>query len=174
MTSDVTESSSNSWCSITTRRLRWRVQSDTSSLYRGQWEWCKVRKSVRHFLTVTWTVCIISVWVLAYRSLLKELLHIDTLCELGKDVATVITVSLVHCGAGLTWWLVSCGLNVHVVNRSIVGSAIKVNGSGSLREVAQFYNRSYSILKTKKILRHISLTKQNTQLRSYLISAFHI
>jgi len=68
----------------------------------------------------------------AYRSLLKELLHIDMLCELGKNVATVITVNLLHCGAGMTGWLDSCGLTVHVVNRENVGSVIKVNWNWSI------------------------------------------
>ena len=45
-----------------------------------------------------------------------------------------------------------------------VGSVIKVNGSGLLRDVEQFYNHRSVILKFKNFSRHISVTKQNTQL----------
>ena len=52
--------------------------------------------------------------------------------DVGKDVTTDISVSLLHCGAGLTSWLDNSGLAVHVVNHSSVGAVLKVNGSGSL------------------------------------------
>ena len=63
-------------------------------------------------------------------------------------------------------------MNVHVANWGSVGSVIKVNGSGSLRDVAKFYNHISAILKLKNFPRHIRVTKEQTQLRSYLNSAF--
>jgi len=110
-------------------------------------------------------VCVISGWGVAYRILLKDLLYTDTWCELGKDVATVICVCLLNCGAGMTWWLDTCGLTVHVVNHSSVGSVVKVNGGGTLRDVEQFYNHRSAILKLKNFPRHISVTKNKTRLQ---------
>lgn len=71
---------------------------------------------------------IISGVVLTYRGLLKERLHTDKYSELGKNVATVITVNLLHCGAGLTGWLNNCGLTAQVANLDSVGSVIGVSG----------------------------------------------
>jgi hypothetical protein len=62
---------------------------------------------------------------------------------------------------GHLWTDCSCG------ELGSVGSVIKVNGSGSLRDVAKFYNHSSAILKLKNFVRYIRVTKQNTQLRSY-------
>ena len=61
---------------------------------------------------------------------------------------------------GHLWTERSCG------EPGSVGSVIKAKGSGSLKDVAQFYNYSTAILKLKNFVRHISVTKQNTQLRS--------
>ena len=68
---------------------------------------------------------------------------------------------------GHLWTDCSCG------EPGSVATVIKVNGSGSLVDEMQFYNHSSAILKPETFLRHISRTKQNTQLRSYLISAIH-
>ena len=58
-----------------------------------------------------------------------------------------------------------------MTNRSIVGSVIKVNGSGSITVITKHYNHNSAILKIEKLLKYFGVTKENTQLRSYLISA---
>ena len=51
------------------------------------------------------------------------------------------------------------------------GSVVKVNEGGPLRDVEQFYNHSSAILKLKNFVEHISVTKQNSQIRNYINSA---
>jgi hypothetical protein len=55
---------------------------------------------------------------------------------------------------GQLWTDCSCG------EPGSVGSVMNVSGSGSLREVAQFYNHISAILTLKNVVRHISVTAQ--------------
>jgi hypothetical protein len=65
-------------------------------------------------------VCIISGWGVAYRSLLKKQLHTGKCCELRKNVATVMAVTLFYWEADRTWSLDCCGLTAHVANRAVL------------------------------------------------------
>jgi len=49
----------------------------------------------------------------------------------------------------------------------IVGTLIKVSWSGSVTVTTRHYNHNSVILKIEKFPRYISVTKQNTQLRSF-------